>query len=304
MTEHERLVRSAYQTGVRLNELFGRLGTSYHPRGRVLMAYRTARRALKGNLNNPGAVNDALVTLETSVRQSVSENMQRAIDLGAAQAERDLKIHELPAPIGGGELIAQAGEFTEVVIGSVDVQVKATRALVAQQTAEENMAIILGDDTRVGLLTPGPVLREASRWLATMVAAAWSIGVIGPIEQEGRMLEFQKQAISAVDGRTTETCLRVHGQIVALDRPFYLEGTPRYADYMEWPPFHWWCRTSAALFRPDFDIGLTDKMEGTAEEELARRLDETGKYGPTERGPAMYKKPKPPDEPTPVLLSD
>ncbi len=303
MAEHERLVRSAYQTGVRLNELFGRLGTSYHPRGRVLMAYRTARRALKGNLNNPGAVNEALVTLETSVRQSVSENMQRAVDVGTAQAERDLKIHELPSPVGGGELIAQASELTEVVMASVDVQVRATRALALQQAAE-NAAIILGDDVRVGLLTPGPVLRESSRWLGTMVEASWVAGILGPIDQAGRMLEFQKQAISAVDGRTTETCLRVYGQIVPLDKLFWLEGTPRYADAMDWPPFHWWCRTSAALYLPDYETGLTDRMAANAEGELDRRLEETGKHGPTERGPAMYKKPRPPDKPTPVVLPD
>ena len=41
---HLAAVRGAERTGRELQALFGRLGTVEHPRGRVLSAYRNARR--------------------------------------------------------------------------------------------------------------------------------------------------------------------------------------------------------------------------------------------------------------------
>lgn len=62
--------------------------------------------------------------------------------------------------------------------------------------------------------------------------------------------QLQKQAIAAIDTRTTQCCLRVHGQIQDLDRPFVLTGTPRFADRIQNPPFHHRCRTAVSLYTP------------------------------------------------------
>jgi len=63
--------------------------------------------------------------------------------------------------------------------------------------------------------------------------------------------EIYRQASAVVDERTTETCRNVNGQTVALDEPFTLYGSPRFANRMMNPPFHWNCRTTAILFKPE-----------------------------------------------------
>lgn len=65
--------------------------------------------------------------------------------------------------------------------------------------------------------------------------------------------KLQKQAIAAIDNRTTDCCLRVHGQITDLDQPYKLTGQPRFASEMMFPSFHWRCRTSSAAYHPAFE---------------------------------------------------
>lgn len=91
--------------------------------------------------------------------------------------------------------------------------------------------------------------------------------------QAGR--EWRKQAIAAIDERTTDCCLRVHGQIQPLDKPFILTGTPRYADEMKAPPFHDYCRTVQALYVEEFEVqgATTDEMRDAARAELKARED-------------------------------
>lgn len=87
---------------------------------------------------------------------------------------------------------------------------------------------------------------------------------------------YQRQAIAALDGRTTLCCLRVHGQIVGIDEPFVLTGTPRFAGRLMAPPFHWRCRTSVVLYHTAMEaIGTsTAEMRQQARDELARRGQE------------------------------
>lgn len=67
---------------------------------------------------------------------------------------------------------------------------------------------------------------------------------------------LMKQAIAVIQpGVTTETCLRVHGQIQPLDKPYRLTGRPRFADAMMFPSFHWNCRSSSAAYHPAFEEG-------------------------------------------------
>lgn len=89
---------------------------------------------------------------------------------------------------------------------------------------------------------------------------------------------WQKQAIAAIDERTTDCCLQAHGQTQALDKPFRLTGTPRYADEMQHSPFHWYCRTSVTLYLPEFEeSGIrTEEMREAAQAEIEARK-KTGK---------------------------
>jgi hypothetical protein len=56
----------------------------------------------------------------------------------------------------------------------------------------------------------------------------------------GRANEWDHQVVAGIDERTTDCCLQAHGQIQPLDKPFHLTGEPRWADYLDNPPFHWY----------------------------------------------------------------
>lgn len=89
----------------------------------------------------------------------------------------------------------------------------------------------------------------------------------------------QKQVVAAIDERTTDCCLQAHGQIVDEDQKFTLTGTPRFARYMSWTPFHWNCRSAVVLYNPIYDEieGVTTKdMRGAARAEINARA-QTGK---------------------------
>ena len=85
--------------------------------------------------------------------------------------------------------------------------------------------------------------------------------------------QYRRQAIAAIDGRTTRCCLNVHGQIVDLDEPFHLTGSPKFGDYIMAPPFHHRCRTVVTLWHPSMEaIGTsTATMRTRARAELTRR---------------------------------
>jgi len=102
--------------------------------------------------------------------------------------------------------------------------------------------------------------------------SAVMLGWLGEVETQEQGFEWYKQACAAIDERTTDCCLRVHGQVVPLRKKFKLTGEPRYADRLAWSPFHWYCRTSVALVTADeVEDDLTEQMLAAAAAELARR---------------------------------
>lgn len=85
--------------------------------------------------------------------------------------------------------------------------------------------------------------------------------------------QWSKQAIAAIDQNTTDCCLRVHGQIQRLNKPFKLTGTPRFADEIQDPPFHDACRTAETLYIEAMEaVGVTTaEMRDAARAELEAR---------------------------------
>ena len=55
------------------------------------------------------------------------------------------------------------------------------------------------------------------------------------------------------------------------EKKFKLTGTPRFADKMQWSPFHWRCRTTIVLYSEDFDFGLTQEFREASRKEIDRR---------------------------------
>lgn len=65
-------------------------------------------------------------------------------------------------------------------------------------------------------------------------------------ERDG--IEYQKQAIAALDARTTPICRAVNRQIRPLDKPFDTK-----AGRIMNPPFHHGCRTAVVLYHESFE---------------------------------------------------
>jgi hypothetical protein len=118
-------------------------------------------------------------------------------------------------------------------------------------------------------------------WLAALTWDAFAYWV-----NQGGGGGFKKQAVAAIDHRTTETCLNVHGQIQPLEGKFQLTGSPRYADEMDWSPFHAYCRTSIVLYQDVFDAGITDRLRASAASMLAER--EAGIFNVVHPANAFY----------------
>lgn len=262
-TLHARAVDSALEQGDTLRRLFATLGDTEHPRGRILSAYRVARRALVGNLLSPLAVQEALTELRRSVRDAMETLLRQAAAGGSAQAASDLALYGLTADAADVGI----GDAVNAVLEPLDTQITQVRLLAA---SGQNDSVILGDDGRVGVLSPAPVVADGARWLVWAALMGWGAVIDGALQDDTN--RFVKQAVAGIDERTTDCCLRVHGQTQPVRRPFHLTGTPRFADYMQNPPFHRYCRTATALvLAEDADDNLTREMRAAARAELRAR---------------------------------
>lgn len=249
--------------------LFGKLGTAEHPRGAILSAYRNGRRAMRDVMSRQSSqmgieAAEVLAGLRETVSMAAMGMLVQAGELGAEQARTELEAYGLDWD--RQQLISEIQSAHEAWMGPVDAQVKAARAAVLMGW---DPAMVIGDEERVGILNPGVVVQEGARWLAIAALLFWT----AHIERSRRpRIDFMRQAVAAIDERTTDCCLRVHGQVVGLRKDFKLTGTPRYADELRDPPFHWWCRTSVALVRAeDADDPLSESMREAARAELAAR---------------------------------
>lgn len=271
--EHAQAIRIASSTDRELSRLFARLGTSRHPRGRILTAYRQARRALAGGERiDLRIANEVLAELRLSVEEIAVDSLRAAAEAGNEQARRMTALYGLP---GVSPPTAQNAELAAWMT-TYDAQAAQVRALAM---SGEKSAII-GDDNRVGALSPSPIVREGARWLAISAMGGLSHGINGAISRSGKHDEFVRQAVAAVDGRTTNCCLNVHGQAVEMEESFSLTGTPRFADKMSDPPFHNFCRTVWVLVhRRDVNDSLSVQMRNAAAAELASRAGASRQSG-------------------------
>ncbi|HSN78205.1 MAG TPA: hypothetical protein VL334_24300 [Anaerolineae bacterium] len=281
---HRQAVRSALRVNEGMGVLFTRLGSRQHPRGAVWAAYVRATRQLRDILaSGPGSVGrparaissvqvaqagEVLRQLRLDVALSVQPVLQDAAALGTLQALAQLRAYGLTPPGSAMPPASEAQAGLQAVLATVDLQVAAATALLVTGAQPE---MITGTDERQGPLSAAAVISPATLWVgaAALAGWGWAVGLYGgrPGPQP-----WLKQAVAAIDERTTECCLRVHGQVVPLDGVFHLTGQPRFAEYKEAPPFHWRCRTATALVRPeDAGDGLTQEMVDAARAELLAR---------------------------------
>jgi len=286
---HERAIQNALDTGDDINALFDKLGSADHPRGVIMALYRSFLREVEPHLDNPPVVREMLRTFKTRLTVAFTQVFEQAAVVGANRAERDIARNDivensalLPDPI----LSQLTQPARDAISAAIDAQIN---AVYAQLAMGRDPVSIIGDSGRVGLLSPSSLLKIGKRIVAEMVSsardqrlkAAFSGGfgdIGGLILPDANMAAktevYKRQAIAAIDERTTDCCLRVNGQVVGVDELFRLTGTPRYADKMADPPFHDYCRTSVALVHEDdIDDRMTSDMKKASIAEIKARED-------------------------------
>lgn len=263
-------LRLAQRQGIRavndLGVLFRRLGTNEHPNSQTLVAYRAANRALKDALKSGGGLNevrDITRQLRIGVRAGIRPVLLAAVEQGYNNAARQLAIYKTTPP-ERPDLTLQVGSVYGLIDTTLQKQEAAVTALMLSGADE---GLITGDDARQGVLRASEVVIAAAFWVASL----WWDTFSQTAERADGSSRFSKQAVAALDWRTTDCCLRVHGQVQPLGVPFELTGTPRFADQIDWPPFHNWCRTSGVLYQAAYDDGLAERMQASAATVLAER---------------------------------
>ncbi len=274
-TVHAQAYKSALKANEDARRLFARLGVSMSTRGVVVVAYRQARRALD-DVQSTRALVDTLVDLRAQVESGVRAVLVDAVTQSETRAERELALLDVPFVPRLDERGQTAGDTlvdtsVESVLAPLDEQVRRIRAMASVGTLDKSL--VLGDEARVGLLSPAPVLKAGAVMLATIMASSFASSLSSSLRSAGESRdEYAKQAIAAIDERTTDCCLRVTGQVVPLDGKFHLTGEPRFADELDSPPFHWWCRTAVALVHvKQVDDSLTREIRDAARAERDAR---------------------------------
>lgn len=267
LAQHRRATKIALTGNDDIGRIIAQLGTADAPRGRIIRAYANAKRALKGNTDDLGALTEALQELKLSVEASIRDAAAKSINSGLKQARAMLNVYDEPFQAVDTQMIEELA--VRLVVDQANLQINAAEAgLRAGLLTEEQ---VIGDAGRVGLLSYGVVLKAASQWLANAHNSTYEQVLTKSVKQV-----YVKQAIAAIDERTTDCCLKVSGQVQPLNKKFILTGTPRYADEMERPPFHWYCRTTTAMvLEQDADDEHTREIRAAAQAELTVR-EETG----------------------------
>lgn len=260
-----------------LKNAFARyLGNSQHPRGKVLSIYRQGRKNMQSALRTsrfqiPLEVDGVL----SQMRYGLMDVSREVIRLAANRGNESGRL-QAEAYTDNGltfDVAADAPQIDGLIdsfLEPFETQANSIRAMVRSGLTDE--ARILGDGGRLGTLQPNPLITGATELITGALVAgllAWWIGR-DKVARPG-FQRFQKQAIAVIDEKTTDCCLQVNGQVRDFDKDFHLTGTPRFADFQEWSPFHYNCRTTIALYDPSFDFGITAQIEEAARKEREKR---------------------------------
>lgn len=266
-----------------LAALFAKVGTVEHPNGALLLTYRNHRRLFRQALRDYGLLGpipEVLAGFRRSVQNEVFQLLVSAEDLGKQAFRKQLDTYGayIPERSASGFVVPALN----AIMTQVDRQITIVNSMLATGASEEELVGDL-EGERLGILQPAPVARDASHWIVEVASLAF-LAMLGSGEAVigSRPVQFSKQAVAGLDERTTDCCLRVHGQVQPIGEKFKLTGTPRYADEMDHSPFHYRCRTSIVLYLAEYDDGLTARMRESAD----RIMQERARGGSGYRHPA------------------
>ena len=230
-------------------------------------------------------VDARMAALRGEVRDRARIAQARGLEIGQATAKDELDVTTRGLDVGV--------YFNLATINFGTIEIGLEEALAALETQDAALAQALRSGLRLGLIQ-GESFDDLALRLWGTDASVFSRGLTSALlgarrsvitaENGARDLVYKqyadqipglmKQAVAAISGETTDCCLRVHGQIQPLDRPYQLTGEPRFADEMMYPAFHWNCRTCSVAYHPDFEKGsrmTTSGMVEAAKQELQIR---------------------------------
>lgn len=203
-----------------------------------------------------------LYALRGEVEAAAKRDLNAAMTLGTTSAQNQLSYYGLTPPSGVSvSALSQYDAELSAVMLAFDAQ---AQRVISTWTRTYDLALLTGGDDRVGLLSRASLQNVVMSAVGSLLAASY---VSATERDPGTQM---KQAIAALDERTTDCCLQVHGQVVDWGGRFQLRGTPRLADEMEWAPFHYNCRTAITMYEQRYDDGITEQMQADAE--MVRKL--------------------------------
>ncbi len=224
--------------------------------------------------------------LRGDVAEVVRSQQGRAVQAGQQVAREEVEV------VRRGLGVRRLG-FTFDVINFDTAEIGLEEALAALLQDQAAVAQALTSGLRLGLLQGESFDQLLDRLLAEE-GSIWARGPLSALLGARRTVitaenaardalyqsyaraipGLQKQALAVISPQTTECCLRVHGQIQPVERPYALTGEPRFSDEMMYPAFHWNCRTASVAYHAEFEEGAalpTRAMVAQAQGELARR---------------------------------
>lgn len=263
------------------------------PGAKINRAYRSARTALEAaflsngdRVDNLYKIDDIFIPLKDVVEKNSIELLIYSGLLGADLGNYLLNLYYEDISIS--DPVIDFSNEVRKIIDIVDSQWRNSKMYFGGdiESSINSIEILLGNgvDT-LGIFTAASINRQLE--LATMQKA---IGIENQvIDQSIKSLMYKdqgsfdssnkkylpkKQVVAAVDPRTTLCCLGAHGQIQPVDTKFTLTGT-NFAPEMDWPPFHWNCRSTVVFSFDNTDLSdeLTKAMKMAADDELAWRND-------------------------------
>ena len=198
------------------------------------------------------AAYQVMMQLQIGVLDAAAKAMARGIKAGDRLATNNLVIYGIPIPPAVDKI--QIESTRNAAMDSIAAQIDRQRSYaLALLISESEEAELIGDDSQPGIFNPSTAVRDADHWSASLAAMMFLSLLSGGLNLLGPAAPvLQKIPIAILDKDTTETCIKVDGQVQDLDKPFDLDGwSPAFADEMMFPPFHHFCRTGIALALPE-----------------------------------------------------
>lgn len=275
MTPHERAAAAAVNAINRLGDLFGLMGDSEIGDG-LFELYQLLIDDLQ-RLDNVAAIRSRLTRFERDVYGLVGEWITIALDIGEELGRKNIDTFALESVLLMSldvPIVALARDAIKTALAAQSARVLALLA------GNADAEFVFGSPTQPGILSAGTVIGEIARWLVNITNNAAETMLTASLNKSGAPSEdWRKQAVATIDDVTTDTCLRVHGQVQPIGQPFQLSGNPWEAaknyGFSAWvPPFHWYCRT-VVIYIPAAlaDGDKTRMMRAEAARMLASQRD-------------------------------